>query len=56
MRGVADGKESLAWVTIITTTPSHLWELSDSLEEQLHVEQLYQSVDIRFDTVVWPEE
>lgn len=56
MRSVEDGKEYLAWVTIITTTPSHLWELSDSLEEQLHVEQLYQSVDIRFDTVVWPEE
>jgi len=56
MRSVEDGKEYLAWVTIITTTPSHLWELSDSLEEQLLVEQLYQSVDIRFDTVVWPEE
>ena len=56
MRSVEDGKEYLAWVTIITTTPSHLWELSDNLEEQLHVEQLYQSVDIRFDTVVWPEE
>ncbi|MBQ9663727.1 MAG: hypothetical protein IJV40_11315 [Oscillospiraceae bacterium] len=56
MRRVEDGKEYLAWVTIITTTPSHLWKLSDSLEEQLHVEQLYQSVDIRFDTVVWPEE
>ena len=56
MRSVEDGKEYLAWVTIITTTPSHLWELSDSLDEQLHVEQLYESVDIRFDTVVWPEE
>ena len=56
MRSVENGKEYLAWVTIITTSPSHLWELSDSLKEQLHVEQLYQSVDIRFDTVVWPEE
>ncbi len=56
MRSVEDGKEYLAWVTIITTTPSHLWELSDRLEEQLHVEQLYEGVDIRFDTVVWPEE
>ncbi len=56
MRSVEDGKEYLAWVTIITTTPSHLWELSDSLDERLHVEQLYESVDIRFDTVIWPEE
>lgn len=55
MRSVEDGKEYLAWVTIITTTPSHLWELSECLDEHLHVEQLYESVDIRFDTVVWPE-
>ena len=56
MRSVEDGKERTAWVTIITTTPFHLWEISDSLSEKLHVEQLYKSVDIRFDTVVWPEE
>ena len=55
MRSVEDGKERTAWVTIITATPSHFWEISDSLSEKLHVEQLYKSVDIRFDTVVWPE-
>ena len=55
MHSVEDGKEHTAWVTIITTTPSHFWEISDSLSEKLHVEQLYKSVDIRFDTVVWPE-
>ncbi len=55
MRSIEDGKEFTAWVTIITTTPAHFWEISGSLEEKLHVEQLYQSVDIRFDTVVWPE-
>ena len=53
---VEAGKEYSAWVTIITTTPSHFWEISSSLDEKLHVEQLYKSVDIRFDTVVWPEE
>jgi hypothetical protein len=56
MRSVEDGIEYRAWVTIITTTPSHFWEISSSFEEKLHVEQLYKSVDIRFDTVVWPEE
>ena len=56
LHSVEDGKERTAWVTIITTTPSHFWEISDSLDERLHVEQLYKSVDIRFDTVVWPEE
>ena len=55
MHSVEDGKKHTAWVTIITTTPSHFWEISDSLSEKLHVEQLYKSVDIRFDTVVWPE-
>ena len=34
-------KEHTAWVTIITTTPSHFWEISGSLSEKLHVEQLY---------------
>ena len=55
MRSIEDGKKFTAWVTIITTTPAHFWEISGSLKEKLHVEQLYQSVDIRFDTVVWPE-
>ena len=55
LHSVEDGKERTAWVTIITTTPFHLWEISGSLSEKLHVEQLYKSVDIRFDTVVWPE-
>ena len=56
MRRVEEGKEYTAWVTIITTTPSHFWEISSSMNEKLDVEQLYESVDIRFDTVVWPEE
>ena len=54
MRSIEDGKEYTAWVTIITTTPSHFWEISSSLDEKLHIEQLYKSVDIRFDTVIWP--
>ena len=56
MRSIEDGKEYTAWVTIITTTHSHFWEISSSLDEKLHIEQLYKSVDIRFDTVVWPED
>ncbi len=56
MRSVEDGKEYTAWVTIITTSPSHFWEIGSRLDEKLHVEQLYESVDIRFDTVIWPEE
>ena len=56
MRSIEDGKEYTAWTTIITTTPAHFWEISGSLDEKLFVEQLYKSVDIRFDTVVWPED
>ena len=56
MRSIEDGQEYIAWVTIVTTTPSHLWELSDRLGEQLHVEQLYPQVDTRFETQIWPEE
>lgn len=55
MRGIEDGTEYRAWVTIITTTPSHFWDINSSLDEKLHVEQLYKSVDNRFDAVVWPE-
>ena len=55
MRSIEDGQEYIAWVTIVTTTPSHLWELSDRLGEQLHVEQLYPQVDARFETQIWPE-
>ena len=55
MRSVEDGQESFAWVTVVTTAPSHLWELSDSFGEQLHVEQLYPQVDARFETQIWPE-
>ena len=55
MRSVEEGQEHTAWVTVITTSPAHIWEISDSLGETLHIEQLYKSVDIRFDKVVWPE-
>lgn len=63
MRAVEDGKERVAWVTTVTTTPAHLWELCRSMDpealfgsETLFVEQLYESVALRFDTPVWPEQ
>lgn len=55
-RSIEDGKEYVSWITIVTTTPARLWELSDSMDEYLHVEQLYESVDAKYDTVIWPEE
>ena len=55
MHSVEEGQEYTAWVTVITATPAHIWKISGSLGETLHIEQLYKSVDIRFDKVVWPE-
>ena len=55
MHSVEEGQEHAAWVTVITATPAHIWEISKSLGETLHIEQLYKNVDIRFDKVVWPE-
>ena len=55
MHSVEEGQENIGWVTVITTTPTHIWEISKGLGEQIFLEQLYKSVDIRFDKVVWPE-
>ena len=55
MRAVYEGQEEIGWVTIVTTTPAHLWELSDRIGQRLHIEQLYPQVDARFEKTVWPE-
>ena len=55
MRAVFEGQEEFGWITIVNTTPSHLWELSTQVEDWLHVEQLYPQVDLRFETQIWPE-
>ena len=55
MDAVQDGVRTVGYVTVVTTTPARLWELAESMDELLFVEQLYESVDYRFDTVVWPE-
>lgn len=55
MDAVQDGVRTVGYVTVVTTTPTRLWELAESMDRQLFVEQLYESVDYRFDTVVWPE-
>ena len=55
MYSVEQGQVYTGWATVIITTPAHMWEISESLGEQIFLEQLYESVDIRFDKVVWPE-
>ena len=55
MYSVEEGQENIGWVTVITATPAYIWEISKGLGEQVFLEQLYKSVDIRFDKVVWPE-
>ena len=55
MYSVEQGQVYTGWATVIITTPAHVWEISESLSEQIFLEQLYESVDIRFDKVVWPE-
>ena len=56
MDAVQDGARTVAYVVVIRTTPAHLWELADEMEQRIFVEQLYESVDLRFDRRVWPEE
>ena len=55
MHAVYEGKEEVGWVTIVTTSPAHLWELSDEMGQPLHIEQLYPQVDARFESQIWPE-
>ena len=55
MDAVQDGVRTVGYITVVTTTPARLWELAESMDQWLLVEQLYESVDYRFDTVVWPE-
>lgn len=51
-----DGYEDISYLVIVTTTPAHLWELSEGWPEWVYVEQLYPEVDLRYDIPVWPEE
>lgn len=52
----SDGMRSLAYVVILDITPEKLWELSTKTDDYFHVEQLYKSVDERFDILLWPAE
>ncbi len=53
---IEDGYEDIAYLVVVTTTPSHLWELSEDWPEWVYIEQLYPEVDLRFDIPIWPEE
>ena len=55
MDAIQDGKHTIDYITVVTATPAHMWELADTMDQFLFIEQLYESVDYRFDTVVWPE-
>lgn len=56
LQSVEDGTEYIHYITIVTTTPAHLWELAEDWPERLSIEQLYPEVDLRFDIPVWPAE
>jgi len=51
-----EGMDEWAYTCIVRCTPEKLWEISAATENLYHVEQLYITVDKRFDTLVWPEE
>lgn len=50
------GTDDWAYTCIIQCTPEKLWEISSLTENLYHVEQLYETVAQRFDTLIWPEE
>lgn len=50
---IEDGKEKTAYIAVITMTPNEMWALSEIMEEDFLIEQLYPSVDLRFDKIVW---
>ena len=56
MCAVEGGKERYAYTMIVRTEPEHLWEISGAVDGLYVVEQLYPSVDVRFDIHVWPGE
>lgn len=56
LHNIEDGYENIAYLVVVTTTPAHLWELSEDWPEPVYVEQLYPEVDLRFDIPVWPGE
>jgi len=56
LQSVQNGTEYIQYITIVTTTPAHLWELAEDWPEPIYVEQLYPEVDLRFDIPIWPGE
>ena len=50
---IENGKENTAYIAVITMTPNELWALSQTIEDNFLVEQLYPSVDLRFNEIVW---
>lgn len=52
---IYDGQKETSYICIVTATPAQLWEISGQMENMYFIEQLYKTVDARFDTRVWPE-
>ena len=56
MTNKSDGVEYSADICVISITPERLWELSETMDGLYFIEQLYDGVSQRFDTVVWSSE
>lgn len=53
---VVDGGVSNSDICFVTTTPEHLWEISDKVEPLCLVEDVSDALRLRFDSVVWSSE
>ncbi len=52
---ITAGVDDWNYLTVVTMTPSRMFELSTELEESFMIEQLYEGVRERFDIDYWPD-
>ena len=51
---ITNGLDDWGFLTVIACTPARLFELSETMDETFMIEQLYPSVQERFDIDYWP--
>ncbi len=54
MHQIVEGLDDWGFLTVLTTTPARLFELSGQMDEPFLIEQFYETVRDRFDVDYWP--
>ncbi|MCR5576168.1 MAG: hypothetical protein K6F56_04090 [Oscillospiraceae bacterium] len=54
MHQITNGLDDWNFLTVISCTPARLFELSETMDETFMIEQLYPTVQERFDIDYWP--